>query len=185
MFAVVALTLALSGCAGIDVTTDFDPETDFTRYQTFAWMEGTGAASDDLRVGGDLMDQRFRRAIESELVSRGMQKAASGQPDVYIGYQVALDDRVDYQTINTYYGSGWGYRGVRRGGISGVGVASQTTAREYTMGTLVIDVFDAGRRELVWRGAGEGKVDAARNPQERQERINEAVTVILEDFPIG
>ncbi len=179
MFAVVALNLALSGCAAIEVNTDFDPATDFTRYQTFAWMEGTGGGNDP-RVSGDLMDQRFRRAIESELVSRGMQKAASGQPDVFVGYQVALDDRVDYETINTYYGGGWGYRGVY-----GVGVASQTTAREYTLGTLVIDVFDAGRRELVWRGTGEGRVDAARNPQERQERINEAVTLILEEFPVG
>lgn len=180
MFAVVALSLALSGCASIEVTTDYDPTTDFTRYQTFAWMEGSGRGTDDPRVGGDLMDQRFRRAIESELVSRGMQKVATGQPDVYVGYQVALDDRVDYQTINTYYGAGWGYRGVAR-----VGVGTQTYAREYTLGTLVIDVFDAARRELVWRGTGEGRVDVARNPQERQERVNEAVTAILEDFPVG
>ena len=181
MFAVVALSLALSGCASIDVNTDYDPTTDFTAYQTFAWMEGTGGGSDDPRVAGDLMDQRFRRAIESELVSRGMRKLESGRPDVFIGYQVALDDRVDYQTVNSYYGSGWGYRGVY-----GVGVGStQQYAREYTLGTPVIDMFDAARRELVWRGTGEGKVDAARNPQERQERVNEAVTAILEDFPVG
>jgi hypothetical protein len=180
MFAVVALNLALSGCAGIEVSTDYDPENDFTRYQTFAWMEGSGGAGDP-RVSGDLMDQRFRRAIESELVSRGMEKVTSGQPDVYVGYQVALDDRVDYQTVNTFYGTGWGYRGIYGGGVMG----SQTYATEYTMGTLVIDVFDASRRELVWRGAGEGKVDVARNPQERQERVNQAVTLILEDFPVG
>jgi hypothetical protein len=108
-----------------------------------------------------------------------MQKAISGQPDVFVGYQVALDDQIDYETINTYWGSGWGYRGVY-GGV----VGSRTVAREYTVGTLVIDVFDAARRELVWRGAGEGRVNAARNPQERQERINQAVTQILEDFPV-
>ena len=180
MFVAAALTLALSACASIDVTTDFDPETDFARLRTFAWMEGSGGGAGDPRVSGDLMDQRFRRAIESELVSKGMQKATSGRPDVFVGYQVALDDQIDYQTISTSYGSGWGYRGVYGGGM----VSSQTVARAYTVGTLVIDVFDAARRELVWRGAGEGRVDAARNPQERQERINEAVTQILEDFPV-
>ena len=41
IFAVVALNLALSGCASIEVSTDYDPEADFTRYQTFAWMEGS------------------------------------------------------------------------------------------------------------------------------------------------
>ena len=176
---IVALTVVLSACGGIQVSTDFDPSTNFGGYRTFAWMAGSGEG-DDPRVSGDLMDQRFRRAIESELVAKGMQKATSGQPDVFVGYQIALDDRIDYETVNTYWGTGWGYRGVYRG----VGT-SRTSAREYTLGTLVIDVFDAARRELVWRGAGEGRVDQARDPQERQERINEAVTEIMEDFPVG
>ena len=179
ILAAVALTLFLSACAGITVSTDFDPSTNFQSYRTFAWMADSGGG-DDPRVSGDLMDQRFRRAIESELVAKGMQKATSGQPDVFVGYQIALDDRIDYETINTYWGSGWGYRGV----YSGVGT-SRTSAREYTLGTLVIDMFDAARRELVWRGAGEGRVNAAQDPQERQERINEAVTKIMEDFPVG
>ena len=174
-----ALTLLVCGCGGIQVNTDYNPETDFTRFRTFAWAEGSGVG-EDIRVSGDLMDQRFRRAIESELVSRGMEKSTSGQPDAFVGYQVALDDRVDYQTINTYYGSGWGYRGVY-GGVR----ATQTTAREYTVGTLVIDVYDPRLRELVWRGAGEGRVKQARNPEESQERINQAVTVILEKLPVG
>ena len=174
-----ALTLVVCACGGIQVNTDYNPATDFTRYRTFAWAEGSGGG-DDHRVNNDLVDQRFRRAIESELVSRGMEKTTSGQPDVFVGYQMALDDRVDYQTINTYYGSGWGYRGV----YGGVG-ATQTTARQYTVGTLVIDVYDALLRELVWRGAGEGKVSQARNPEESQEQINQAVTRILVEFPVG
>ncbi len=178
VFAALTLALLVSACGGIRVTTDFDPSTDFTRYRTFAWMEGSGQSTDP-RVSGDLMDQRFRRAIESELVSRGMEKRASGQPDVFVGYQMALDDRINYQTINTYYGSGWGYRGV----YGRVGT-TQTTARPYTVGTLVIDFYDARQRELVWRGSGEGKVNLARSPEESQERINQAVTRILRDFPV-
>ncbi len=174
-----ALTLVVCACGGIQVNTDYNPETDFSRYRTFAWAEGSGGGSDP-RVTGDLMDQRFRRAIESELVSRGVEKVTSGQPDVFVGYQITLDDRVDYQTVNTYYGRGWGYDGV----YSGVG-ATRTTAREYTVGTLVIDVYDARLRELVWRGAGEGKVRQARNPEESQEQINQAVTQIMEEFPVG
>ncbi len=173
----VALTWGLSACGGMQVNTDYNPDTDFTRYRTFAWAEGSGSL-DDPRMT-DLVDQRFRRAIDSELVSRGMEKTTSGQPDVFVGYQIALDDRVDYQTINTYYGGAWGYRGVY-GGV----VGTQTTATEYTVGTLVIDVYDARQRELVWRGSGEGKVSQARNPEESQEQINQAVTRIMEEFPV-
>jgi hypothetical protein len=173
----VALALSLGACGGIRVNTDYNPDADFTRYRTFAWAEGSGSL-DDPRMT-DLVDQRFRRAVESELVSRGMEKTASGEPDVFVGYQIALDDRVDYQTINTYYGGAWGYRGVY-GGV----VGTQTTATEYTVGTLVIDVYDARQRELVWRGSGEGKISQARNPEESQERINQVVTRILQDFPV-
>ena len=175
---VLALTLVVCACGGIQINTDYNPDTDFTAFRTFAWAEGSGSGNDP-RVDNDLVDQRFRRAVESELASRGMERAASGQPDLFVGYQVILDDRVDYQTINTYYGSGWGYRGV----YGGVG-ATQTTAREYTVGTLIVDFYDAASRELVWRASGEGRVNQASNPQESQERINQVVTQILADFPI-
>ncbi len=174
----VALTLGLGACGGIQVNTDYNPEIDFTRYRTFDWAEGSGGGA-DARVT-ELVDQRFRRSVEAELASRGMERVTSGQPDVYIGYQVTLDDRVDYQTVNTYYGGAWGYRGVY-GGAAG----TRTTAREYTIGTLVIDLFDARQRELVWRGVGEAKVnqDQSRTPQESQERANQVAMQILEDFP--
>ncbi len=172
-----ALIMVMSACSGIQVNTDYNPEVDFSRYQSFAWAERAGSG-DDALIDNELVDQRFRRAVESELASRGMQKT-NGQPDLAVGYQLILDNRVDYQTVNTYYGSRWGYRGV----YGGVGT-TQTTAREYTVGTLIIDFYDTGSRELVWRGAGEGKVNQARNPQESQERINEVVTLILADFPI-
>ncbi len=175
----VALTLGLGACSGIQVNTDYNPEVDFSRYQTFDWAERAGSG-DDALIDNELVDRRFRRAVESLLESRGMERSTSGQADVVVGYQLILDDRVDYQTVNTYYGSGWGYRGV----YGGVGT-SQTTAREYTVGTLIIDFYDTGSRELVWRGSGEGRVSQARSPEESQERINGVVARILRGFPVG
>ena len=91
----VALTLGLGACSGIQVNTDYNPEIDFTAYRTFDWAEGSGGGADG--VVTELVDQRFRRSVEAELASRGMERATSSQPDVFIGYQVTLDDRVDYQ----------------------------------------------------------------------------------------
>ena len=175
----VALTWGLSACGGMQVNSDYNADVDFTAFRTFAWAEGAGTG-DAAEVVGELVDARFRRAVESVMVSKGMEQTTSGQPDVFIGYQITLDDQVSYQTVNSYYGSGWGYRGVY-GGQS----TSRTTATQYTVGTLVIDVFDARQRELVWRGVGEAKVDAneSRTPAESQERANQVAMQILEDFP--
>ena len=81
-----ALTLAVCACGGIQVNSDYNPDTDFTRFRTYAWAEGSGSL-DDPRMT-DLVDQRFRRAVESELVSRGWEKTASAEPDVFVGYQI-------------------------------------------------------------------------------------------------
>ena len=60
---------------------------------------------------------------------------------------------------------------------------SRTYSVEYTMGTLIIDFFDVGSKELVWRGSAEGKIHESNDPQVRQERANQAVLMILEQFP--
>jgi hypothetical protein len=62
---------------------------------------------------------------------------------------------------------------------------SQTYAREYTMGTFVLDFFDVASKELVWRGSAEGKLREYNTPEQKQDRANEVVQKILEQFPPG
>jgi hypothetical protein len=95
-----------------------------------------------------------------------------------------LDDAVSYQTMNSYYGPGWGY-GMYRYPYGPTMTTSTTTERRYTMGTLIIDVFDVAAQELVWRGTGEGEVHQARDPADRQARTDEAVWQVMRSFPPG
>jgi hypothetical protein len=53
----------------------------------------------------------------------------------------------------------------------------------YDEGTLVIDFVDMTKQELVWRGIGTGAVSESPSVEERTEKINNAVTHILEQFP--
>jgi hypothetical protein len=98
-----------------------------------------------------------------------------------IGYKVTTQDKVTYQTVSTGWGGGYGYRW---GGGWGVGT-STTYASEYTEGTLIIGIFDTGRKELVWNGSGTGTIDPSASPERRDENIQEAVSKILKDFPPG
>jgi hypothetical protein len=53
------------------------------------------------------------------------------------------------QTLNTFYdgfGGGWRWR-------EGAFGESTTTADTYKVGTLVIDLFDANTKTLIWRGS--------------------------------
>ncbi len=179
------LALVLSGCSGISVNQDFNPQANFSALRTWGWMPApTGRTTSDPREDNPLLDQRIRSAIEGELQERGFRFVQSGEPNFRVGYHLILEDQVDYETVNTYWGGGWGYRGVY--GRYGPAMAtSQTYSREYTQGTLIIDFLDVASKELVWRGSAEGKIHETDDPAEKQARANTAVRMILDQFPPG
>ena len=172
-----AAVIVASACSGMTVNQDFMPGTDFSGFRAVGWMPG------DFQTGADaLTDQKIRVALESGFQAKGFRLVSSAQADLVVAYQLILNDQTDYQTVNTGYGGGWGYG--MYGARYGVGMSSSTTrAITYTMGTLVVDLFDAKSKELVWRGTAEGKINESATPQQRQERANEAVARILEQFP--
>ena len=176
---VLATALLVSACSGISVNQDFRPGADFSALRTWDWMPG-GSPSEF----GQLVDDRIQGAIETQMGVRGFQKVSSGEPTFRVGYQIITEDHVDYETVNNYYGGGWGYRGVygRYGPAMG---SSQTYAREYTDGTLIIDFYDVASRELVWRGSAEGRINESADPLKQQERANLAIQKILAQFPPG
>ena len=54
---------------------------------------------------------------------------------------------------------------------------------EILVGTLVIDVADSAKKEVVWRGMGVKEVDVQAKAEKRDKNISEAVKKILSNFP--
>ena len=140
--------LALTGTAVLfaatsmaqHIKTDFDRTADFSRYKTYSWEK--------VQTQDPLWVDRIKAAVNSALAAKGLTEAPSGG-DVAV---VAMEMTRDHQTLNTYYdgfGGGWGWR---RGGGMGFGDAT-TTEETYKVGTLVVDLFDAGTKKLIWRGS--------------------------------
>jgi hypothetical protein len=180
--ALIAALLA-SACSGISVNQDWNPATDFSGFRTWDWMPEPNRPSGDPRADSEIVDQRIRGAIEAGLQRKGFSKADAGEPDFRVGYQIVLDDRVDFETVNDYWGSYWGYGGIY-GGYYGPAVGTtRTYSREYTLGTLVLDFFDVASRELVWRGAAQGELRQYTDPVKKQERADLVVRKILDQFP--
>jgi hypothetical protein len=170
-----AVALSAQACAGISVSRQFDPDVDFSAYRSYDWMP-TERRRVDLRARDPLIEQRIRDAIEMELGAKGLQKVPPEEADIRIGYLLVLEESVDAQEIYTGAAPNWQYR------TYGPGTTTQQT-RLLTTGTLLIDVFDAGKNEMVWRGVAEGQVKEIQDPEKRRARINEAVGKILAEFP--
>jgi hypothetical protein len=168
----------LTACSGITTTSDWDPGVDFSRFKTFALLEEAQPSV------SRLVDQRVRAAIAAELGAKGLQQVERPeQADLAIGYQVTTEERTSYHTVH----NGWRtnrYWTSRAHWGSSVGT-STTRQVNFTVGTLVVAAFQMGDKELVWEGSASATVDPSSGPERSEQRINEAVGRIFEDFPPG
>lgn len=147
---------------------DFDKTADFSRFKTYDLKDGT-------KVGDALIDNRIVAAIEKELAAKGLIRNAAS-PDAVVVYHVAFDKKQDITAYNSGYG-GYGYRWGGGWGTTDVRV------NEILVGTLVIDIADAKKQEVAWRGMGVKEVDVQAKAEKRDKNINEAVAKILKNFP--
>ncbi len=164
--------LFISACAStIKVGTDYDPEHDFSSYRNYAWY-------DQVRAPNQIIEDRFRHAVEAALTANGYNKVAPGNsPQFLVSFTAVAEQAISTSSIST----GMGYR--RRG--LGVGVSTTNRIREYTRGTLVIDIIEPGSKYLLWRGATSAALDASLTPEEKTRVVNETVAAVLEKFPPG
>jgi hypothetical protein len=111
--------------------------------------------------------------------------SAKGWTQVESGGQVAIIAMAmtkNQQTLNTFYdgfGGGWGWR---RFGGGGFGDAT-TTTENYKVGTLVVDLFDAKSKNLIWRGSAS---DTLSDKSENNiKNLDKGVQKMFDHFPPG
>jgi hypothetical protein len=131
----IALLFATASFAQ-QVKTDYDRSTDFSQYKTYSWEK--------VQTPDPLWVDRIKGSVNTELAAKGLTPVASGG-DISI---IAIEATHNQQTLNTFYdgfGGGWRWGG-------GFGNAT-TTTETYKVGTLIVDLFDAKTKKLVWRAS--------------------------------
>jgi hypothetical protein len=125
------------------VKTDYDRNTDFSQYKTYSWEQ--------VQTQNPLWVDRIKTAVNAALAAKGWTEVDSGG-NVSI---MAMEMTQTHQTLDTYYdgiGGGWGWRR-RFGGFGGGFEDTTTTLETFRVGTLVVDLFDPGNKNLIWRGS--------------------------------
>lgn len=170
MFSAVLVATLVACTSGPMVKTDQDPTAAFASYRTYSWIQPPMGAS-------PLQSQRLAEAINAQLTARGWREVSSNA-DVAIAANVATQQRQD---VDTFYNgpayAGWGWHGPWASG------AVNTTVRNYTVGTLVVDLFDTRTRQAVWRGTAEGTVPSS--PEKVTEAVQTGVTKMFAALPTG
>ena len=171
----IAAALAFASTAAIaqDVKTDFDKSANFAAIKTFQAKIGTS-------WNNQISEKRVLDEITQSLVEKGW-KSVDANPDALVLLHGATEKQ---KSLNTFYSGGgyggYGYRGW--GGGMSMGTATTTTS-EYLVGTLVVDIFDAKTKGLMYRGTASDELSD--KPEKNQKKLQKASDKLFKDFPPG
>ncbi len=147
-----------------DVKTDHSHKTDFSKFRTYSWIK--------VQASNELWQERIQSGVDSELQSKGWQRAESGG-DARVA---AFGSTQNQQTLETFYnnlGGGWFW-----GGFDGV---ATTTVENTPVGSLVVDIFDNQTKHLVWRGTASNTLSG--DPEKNEKKLRDDLKDMFKHFP--
>jgi len=161
----VLLLLAAGTVPAQDVRYNFMPGIDFSKFHTYKWVAIEGGAHPD-----QIVDAQIKQSVDSQLSSKGLTKTDDEKADLYVGYQVAVDQEKQWNG----YGMG--------GGIRWGGMATATSST-INLGTLVLDLYDPATKQLVWTGHATKTIDPKSSQEKNQKNLDKAMAKLLKNYP--
>ena len=158
---VLAATLAAPATAQ-KVTVEFDPTFEFTSLKTFRLVNGQ-INTKNPSLNNDIVRKKIADDIRQRLAAKGLTESSAGA-DLNVRFSLGAANRREVDT----YPAGWRGWGTRR------------VAVRYTEGTLVIDLRDPRRQELVWRAIA---VAENRDPTKIQSKLDDMVKKAFDKYP--
>jgi Domain of unknown function (DUF4136) len=136
------------------VYVDYNHNVDFKNFKTYAW----GQSANPNAIDDSILAQNAQQAIDSQLAAKGLQKVEESQhPDLIVVTSNGMNQQTSYNA--------WGTGGWRGGGGMG-SITPETT----NVGTLVVDLYDANGKQMIWRGISQGTLsNKSREKRKRNE----------------
>jgi hypothetical protein len=176
--AVFVAMIAAVSCSSTSVQTDYDHQSDFAAFKTFAWYMQSEDDKPPTTGTNQIVDGRIRRAIAGNLADRGFSETAPDTADLLVTYYASLSQQM------RMYSTGWGY-GWGHGPHWGYGYSywpgwSYTSVSTWHEGTIIIDIVDRQKKQLVWRGV---ITRALGKKSSTEEKIDQAMDRVMSEFP--
>jgi len=168
MLLLVVISALLSACAsGPTIVGNTNPGTDFRDFQTYNFFQPLGTD----RTGGARtpLSTRLIASMEGEMNARGLTRSDS--PDLLVDFTVSAIDRVDVRSTpsHTVHRSNWNRS-------FSTWPTYSTTVRQFTEGSLVIDLIDPNSNSLVAEGGATNRIN---NSDFTQQQIDDVVAQVM------
>jgi len=124
---------------------DFNPNLDFSKFKTFAFIGGVEQLA-RMQLNPDQLNNRIHRAVTRELTAKELREVKPEEdPDLVVRYWVNSQKSVDvagsanWGVYGSYYGYHWGF------------IYNSMDTYTNHQGTLGIELIDEKARDLAWR----------------------------------
>ena len=169
---IASALVLMAGCASTpQINSNSNPNIDFTSFATYNFMQPL--ATDRPDGVQTPLSQKLMQAMSREMAARGY--TPSDKPDLLINFFVVTEDRIDVRAVPTT-GSFRGYRRNRYRTWN----SYRTEVRQYTRGTLAVDLVDADQRVLAWEAGAQQRL--GRSTSVDQEMIDAVLQQVMAEF---
>ncbi len=155
------------------IKVEFDKNIDFAKFKTYAW-DPTPQAS-----ARPVLAAAIKGAVNQELSKDGLKEVAEN-PDLYIAMYGAVGTDMAVTYSDLYYGP-WGIPAFDQSFLMWGMVPGTTNTAVVHNGQLVVDLIDAERKKLVWRGIATQKL--SEQQMKLVEQVNTAVEKLFAKYP--
>ncbi len=145
-----------------DVSVNFDKTYDFGKIKTFAVQVASQA--DD-----PFLEKAIVTSLTQALTSKGWTGADADKADALVELHGQSQTRRRLDAYGT--GGGWRWGG-------GMGSAQ---LNDYKVGTLVVDIFDAKTKTILFRGIASDEM--ADKSEKNEKKADKAIGKMFKDFP--
>ena len=178
LFALFLVGSLVTGCASpLTATVDHDPSFDFSNVRTIAIQPIDRTVASTVVIS-DMQVNRVNQTFADELSRKGIEVVQdNAAADMLMTWHLVTQERMDVRTYNTMsarYTSCW---------HCGPTATSDVRVRQYTQGTLIVDLIDPVRLQSVWRSIIQSRLSEPSNDEQAAERRREAAAAIFESFP--
>jgi len=158
MLACIASAVAL----GQTVSVNYNRSQSFSQFHTYTW------ASDNAnQIQNSILAQQAKSDIDSAMQGKGLQLVSESQnPDIILTASGGMKQQTSYQA--------WGMRGFG-GGMGGI------TPEQNVIGTMIVDLYDAKNKSLVWRGIAQNTL--SNNGNKNSQMVSKAVQKMFKQWP--
>ena len=171
---VCLVAVVLAGCSSSSPNTysNVDPQADFSRYRSYGFFEKLATDRPDY----ESLESSFLKVAVAQQLDR-LGYSYSSDPDIRINFYLHTEEKL--RTYSTPVAHGYyGYRDYNSWG----GYSAETQVKQYTQGTLNIDMVDAHSGKMIWEGVGTGTL-TDRDIQNMEQTLDSAVVEIFKQFP--